>query len=376
MKYHISLIIKFFAISFIISSCTKNDMPVIEDPSVTRDIQINSLSNILILDDGFLVTGVSNSKIFISKLDVNFNTIWEKNNYEWGTLKYSGGWGMGSSYNVDIRKVFINNHGTITCFCTKSEGGDVIMISDFIVKIDKNGNQILGIEIPNSNFIDVAETSDNGYLLAGANLVKLNSYLLKSWETPVQNNDFVAIKLINTNDKGFALTGTWRSDQVLFQKLDDKGNIQSTNKSFNQKHFNDHGYDLCQLSDNGFLIIGRTRDLIPPYDMNCFIIRTDMSGDTLWTKKFGDEYNEWLEKFLYTSNDDFIIQETVGYNNDPIRKTILLRMSLEGQIIDSKETTPFEIMVYSNSGYFVRVDKSGDNTHIFSKVQIDDLFSK
>lgn len=375
MKYRIPRNILFLVIAFTVLSCTKNDLPVIENLTITKDIQINSLFNIIILDDGFLVSGISNSKVIISKLDINFSTVWEKNNYEWGTLTSTGGWG-GSFYNVRINNIFIDELGNLTCFCPKTEGGDVIWSSVLIVKLDKYGNEINRIELANTSLIDVAKTSDNGYLLAGNKLIKLNADLSKSWEKADQNYVFSGAKIINTNDKGLALTGTWNSDQVLFQKLDEIGNIQWTKKSFNQKPFNDLGYDLSQLYNGGFLIIGRTRDLKQPWDMNCFIIRTDISGDTIWTKKFGEEYNEWLENFLYTSNNDFIIKETVGFPNDTIHKTILLRMSLDGQIIDSKETTSFEKMIYSNSGYFVRAEKTGDNTIRFSKVQINDLFSK
>ena len=248
MKYQKSVDFIFLVIAFTFLSCTKNDSPVIEDPSITRDIQINSLSNILILDDGFLVTGVRNSKVTILKLDVNFNTIWEKNNYEWGTLTSTGGWG-GSFYSMDIKNIFIDDHGNLICFCSKMEGGDVVWSSVLIVKLDKYGNEINRIELANTSLVDVAKTSDNGYLLAGNKLIKFNADLSTSLEIDNQNYVFSGAKIINTNDKDLALTGTWNSDQVLFQKLDERGNIQWTKKSFNQKHFNDLGNDLSQLSN-------------------------------------------------------------------------------------------------------------------------------
>jgi hypothetical protein len=375
MKYLITRIILFLVIAFTVLSCTKNDLPVIENPTITKDIQINSLFNIINLDDGFLVTGISNSKVTISKLDINFSTVWEKNNYEWGTTFSTGGWG-GSFYAVDIIKIIVDKNGNYTCFCSITEGGDVIWSSALVVKLDRLGNEINKIELDNTALINVTETNDNGYMLFGNKLIKLNADLSQEWENNDQNYVFTGASIIPTNDNGLALTGTWNSDQVFLQKFDGKGVLQWTKRNYNQKPFNDLGYDLVQLANGGFLIIGRTRDLKQPWDMNCFIIRTDISGDTIWTKKFGEEYNEWLENFLYTSNNDFIIKETVGFPNDTIHKTILLRMSLDGQIIDSKETTSFEKMIYSNSGYFVRAEKTGDNTIRFSKVQINDLFSK
>lgn len=374
MRYRIlhSLLV---LITFAVLSCTKNELPVNEDPGITREIQLNSLSNIMILDEGFIVAGIVDSKVTISKLDVNFNTIWEKHNYEWGTLTSTGGWG-GSFYSIYINKIFIDAHGNLLCFCPISEGGDVVWSSVLIVKLDKNGNETDRSLIENMSLTDVAKTTDNGYLLLGSKLIKLNADLSTSVENDNQNYVFTGARIITTNDKDLALTGTWNSEQVLLQKLDEKGNIQWTKKSFNQKPFNDYGYDLTQLSNGGFLIIGRTRDLSQPWDMDCFIVRTDISGDTIWTKKFGDKSNEWLENFVYTTGNDVIIKETVGFPDDTIHKTILLRMSLDGEIIDSKETSPFEKLIYSASGYFVKAEKTSDNTLRFSKVQINDLFSE
>ena len=320
------------------------------------------------------MTGTSNSKVKISKLDVNFNTVWEKNNYEWGNLVTGGGWGS-SSYSVNIKNIFTDDKRDLICFCAIMEGGDVVWSSVLIVKLDRSGNEIKRIELANTSLVDVVKTVDNGYLLAGNKLIKFNADLSKSWEYDDQNYIFSGARIINTNDDGFALTGNWNSEQVLVQRMNERGNLQWTKNSFNPNPFNDSGYDLSQLTNGGFLIIGRTRDLTPPWDMNCFVIRTDVSGDTLWTQKFGEESNDWLESFIYASNNDFIIKKTVGFPNDTIHKTILLRMSSDGQIIDSKETA-FEKLIYANSGYFVKAVRIGDNTLRFSKVQMNELFSK
>jgi hypothetical protein len=375
MKYLIPLNILLIGIALTIASCTKNDLPVIDDPTATRDIQINSLSDVVILNDGFLVTGVRDSKIYFSKLDVNFNTIWEKNNFEWGTLLYSGGWGSGSSYLVDIKNIFVVRYGSLTCFCEKSEGGDVISISEFIVKLDKFGHQIFEKELANLWFIDIAKTSDNGYLMTGSNLIMLNTDYSKSWEVNNLNSDTYGLRIINTKDKGFAITGSWNNDQVLIQKLNSRGDKQWTKYNFNQGKFSDRGFNICQLPDNGFLIIGRTHEFKQQADMNCLAIRTTASGDTIWCRRFGEASNEWLEEILYISENDVVIQEAVGFPNDPVQKTILLKVSMDGQITNSIETTPFEKLVYSNSGYFVRAVKVDNNTIRFYKTQFDDLFT-
>ena len=79
----------FFILSIIytavilLSGCSKDDFPVAEDKDAVGEIQMNTLFNIREISDGFIIAGVSDSKIKISKLDVNFNTVWSKDDFDW-----------------------------------------------------------------------------------------------------------------------------------------------------------------------------------------------------------------------------------------------------------------------------------------------------
>lgn len=356
-----------------LSGCIK-DKFIVDNQSATSEVQLNALFNIKEINNGFIISGIKDSRITISKLDANFNTIWQKDNYTWGELFSEGGWG-GAFYSIEVIDIFQKPNGNFVCFCSVTEGGDVMWHTILIVTMDTFGNEINKIELDNNSLLSVITTNDDGYLLFGGNLIKLNSDLSKAWENNDQDYIFSGANGSPMVNNGFAITGTWNSEQVYLQKFNGTGVMQWTKKSYNKRPSNDLGCDVRQLSDKGFLIIGRTRDLVEPWDMNCFLIRTDMVGDTIWTKKFGTESNEWLEKFLYASGKDFIIKETVGYPSDPIQRTILVRIDDNGQIIDSKETD-FIKLLYTSSGYFVKVDKSGDDFMTFSKVQLNELFSK
>src|SRR6188768_3019272 len=69
----------------------------------------------------------------------------------------------------------------------------------------------------------------------------------------------------------------------------------------------DEGRGVIQLPDSGFALLARSwswtnggSDLI--------LIRTDKSGDTLWTKKYGGAYNEFTNGALkMTPDGGFII---------------------------------------------------------------------
>jgi len=357
-----------FLVAISLSSCIKNDL------TKTDDVKLSTILDIKEINNGFIISGINDSKITISKMDLNFSPVWQKDNYEWGALFSEGGWG-GAFYSIESADIFQNENGNFVCFFSVTEGGDVIWHTVLIVTLDQNGNEINKIELEHTSLLSVIRTNDDGYLLFGGKLIKLNSDLSKAWESNDQNYVFSGAYVSPMDENGFAVTGTWNSEQVYLQKFNGNGILQWTKRSYNQKAFNDLGYDVHQLADKGFLIIGRTRDRMEPFDMNCFLIRTDIAGDTIWTKKFGTESDEWLEKFIYASENDFILKETVGYPNDPIQKTILIRIDGNGQIIDSKETS-FKKLLYTTSGYFVKVEKTGDDKMTFSKVQLNDLFLK
>ena len=107
--------------------------------------------------------------------------------------------------------------------------------------------------------------------------------------------------------------------------------------------------------------------------MNCFIIRTESSGDTLWTRKYGEGSDEWFEEILYASDDEFVIRKTVGYPVDTERKGFLMSISGNGEVSESREININDYFLRTSSGYFVRAVKEGDRIISLSKIQLQNL---
>jgi len=368
----------FFILSIIytavilLSGCSKDDFPVAEDKDAVGEIQMNTLFNIREISDGFIIAGVSDSKIKISKLDVNFNTVWSKDDFDWGNNSSEGGWG-GAFYSVEIVNVVEKGNGNILIFCSIVEGSDVMLSSALIVMLDGSGKELFRKELDDYMLINALATNGERFLLFGSSLIRLNSDFSIAWENDDHNYVFSGANAIQTDDNGFAVTGTWSSQQVLLQKLDENGIIQWDKSNFNSDSFNDLGYDLYQMSDKGFLIIGRTRSINEPWDMNCFIIRTESSGDTLWTRKYGEGSDEWFEEILYASDDEFVIRKTVGYPVDTERKAFLMSISGNGEVSESREININDYFLRTSSGYFVRAVKEGDRIISLSKIQLQNL---
>jgi len=68
----------------------------------------------------------------------------------------------------------------------------------------------------------------------------------------------------------------------------------------------DAGYSVKQTSDGGFIISGKTSSF-GTGNWDVYLIKTDMNGDTMWTKTFGG--NDWDEgnSVLQNEDGDFII---------------------------------------------------------------------
>lgn len=365
-------IITFYVITFFLLSCSEDNISITDNIDATSEIQLNTLYKIKEVQGGYIVSGIKDSKLTILKVDVNFNIVWTRNNFDWGNIYNEGGWG-GSFYSVDIVNIIEQDNGNLLCFCSIMQGTDVVCQSTKIVILDKSGNEIRSKDLEDYVLINATATSDRGYLLFGNDLVKLNSDLSKI----SGNNDLDYVTsgayITQTVDNCIAVTGTWNSEQVYLQKLDKNGNIQWENKNYNQIPFNDLGYDLHQMSNDDFIIIGRTRNVKEPWDMNCFMILTNNMGDTIWTKKFGLESDEWLEKFIYTSDNDFIIKETIGFPDNPNRRAKLLKISGSGEIMESKEISISDEFIYTSSGYFLKAGKNGDDILSLAKVQFNNI---
>src|SRR3989304_100374 len=92
-----------------------------------------------------------------------------------------------------------------------------------------------------------------------------------------------------TTDGGYIITGTITSfgagyEDVYLIKTDANGNTLWT-KTFGGTS-SDEGYSAQQTTDGGFVITGYTGSFGAGID-DVYLINTNGSGDTLWTKTFG-----------------------------------------------------------------------------------------
>jgi hypothetical protein len=171
----------------------------------------------------------------------------------------------------------------------------------------------------------VQQTTDGGYVIAGhtgAEYVGGNVLLIKTdplgdtlWtRTPDCGGFEKSYSVQQTTDGGYVIAGsiTFGShnifESVLLIKTDSSGDTLWTRTyegSIENLGQENKGYSVQQTIDEGYVIAGYTG-----YSSkwggtaDVYLIKTDASGDTLWTKTYGDSlwdggvYHSRIYKFL------------------------------------------------------------------------------
>lgn len=179
----------------------------------------------------------------------------------------------------------------------------------------------------------VLQVSD-GYVVVGATksygsgehdvwLIKTNNNGEEIWRIlyGTKNDDF-GNDVKQTDDGGFILTGyTERSEtgkDVWLLKTDNNGELLWEKTFGNDNH--DHGSEVVQTSDEGYIIVGNADHTGGPHG-DVWLIKTDSNGNKLWDKKFGGVGHNHGSSVLQTLDGGYIIigssfvnQETESYD--------------------------------------------------------------
>ena len=365
------------AVLFILALGCRKQVDNISLTGQTSNSPLNNIDNISFTkDNGLFISGSSGDKYTLIKTDANLNIEWIKNDYDWGNFVHGSGWGA-YSYGIKIVKVFETEDGNYVCFGAISEGGDVIYSSALIIVLNKIGQQIRKYSFDDLTLWNALKT-DNGYVLFGTQLIQLDNNFNKVWAKTIYNNStHFPSAIAATTDGGFAITGSDNYEQVYLEKIDANGNELFTKTyKHNDFPFEEGGFDITQLSDAGFLIVGRTGDATSsPNIINCQMIRTDSNGDTTWTKRFGYSTNSWIEHIVSNSQNELVLQGSIGYPDDSIQKTLLLKINSEGEILNSKITDKFPLIVYSPLNEYIKATGDGSGGIKLSVINADNLFN-
>ncbi len=169
----------------------------------------------------------------------------------------------------------------------------------------------------------IQQTGDGGYIIAGntisfgdANgngdiwLIKTDAAGDTAWTKTFGGTDLErGYSVQQTSDEGYVLTGYTRtygagSYDVWLIKTDATGDTVWT-KTFGGSN-GDTGNSVRQTSDGGYIIAGYTQSY-GEGDRDAWLIKTDASGDILWTKTFGGVNYDYASSVQQTSDGGYIL---------------------------------------------------------------------
>jgi hypothetical protein len=254
-------------------------------------------------DKGYAIAGYTASNVstvneysdfLLVKTDVFGNLKWNRT--------YGGG-GSEQAYSL----VETSDGGYVLSGFTTSfgSGGD-----DFwLVKTDAEGimewsNTYGGIG--DDRAMCVVAASDGGYAVVGYTesfgagskdffLVKTDASGNVEWnQTYGGEGQDCAFALVNTADRGYAIAGYTESfggvarDSWLV-KIDKYGTIEWDRTYSAEIDSYEEATALVVTSDGGYAIAGSAYSLASTFGTDCWLVKTDASGEALWNKTYGDE---------------------------------------------------------------------------------------
>jgi hypothetical protein len=172
--------------------------------------------------------------------------------------------------------------------------------------------------IDRDDAVDIRQTYDGGYILAGGTyscgagsqdfwIIKTNCIGDTLWaKTFGGSGDDRAYSVHQTSDSSYIITGfttdTSNYRDIWLIKTDGVGNLCWEKKY--DRNFIDWGLSVQQTYDKGYILAGFTQD---QSDTDIWLIKTNAVGDTVWTKTYGKNYDDWAGCVQQTSDSGYIV---------------------------------------------------------------------
>lgn len=328
-------------------------------------------------DEGFAIIG--NTSRF------NEDIILIKTNPAGDTLftKYIGGDGWDYAYSIKQT----SDSGYIIAGSTTSFGAGNYDMS--LIKTDRNGNVIWtrtygGVESDGGGHFE--KTADGGFILSGFTysngpnngsvfLVKTDSLGLIKWEKypDCGSEGCFGTDILITSDSNYIISGNTNDNHVFLIKTDSEGEkIWSKIYSYYTESFSE---SILETQDGGIIIVGTAYDykVGGGYDSDVLIIKTDESGDTIWTKRIGDEMYDYGNSIDHTSDGGYIITGAIDNMKFYDKDVYLIKINNSG---DTVWTKPYHLVQHDygysarqtpDRGYIITgyAESSGGNQSIF-----------
>lgn len=189
----------------------------------------------------------------------------------------------------------------------------------FLMKTDSDGNFQWAKKdtvsfIERTESLAFVETDDGGFISAVTNstigggnaLIKRDSNGNREWV--VDNDEFQVWSMAKTSDGNIVLSGMLSLNLPAIRKITPSG-TEIWTQTYNPNNGRETGrlFSIIETSDGGLASTG----YIQGNNLDIFILKTDVVGDTLWTRTYdGFGYGDLGYCIIETSSSDFLIYAT------------------------------------------------------------------
>ena len=287
-----------------------------------------------------------------------------------GWIKTFGGTGNDCGYSVQQTY----DGGYIITGSTESFG--VGYEDVYLIKTNANGDTIwtktFGGTLWDSGH-SVQQTTDSGYIIAGVKnecdrggdvyIIKTTANGDTSWTKTFDRTGIdYAYSIQKTLDRGYIISGYSESSldtrkyYVYLIKTDANG-IQVWTKTYGRIKF-DRSYSVQQTPDEGYIIIGSTYSF-GDGESDVYLIKTDVNGDTIWTKIFGGTNYDFGLSVQPTSDSGYIIAGSTYSFGAGGTDVYLIKTSTNGDTVwtktfgGTKNDEAFSVQQTSDNGYII-----------------------
>jgi hypothetical protein len=273
-------------------------------------------------DSGYIIAGSINSgsQAYLIKTDSLGNTEWAED--------YGGAYGeSGESVQLTFDGGYILTGRTYSYGAGTPDKDNV-----YIVKTDDEGDAEWDTAY-GGPWMDVGrwvdQTSDSGYIVTGLTstclykcyalyLIKTDRNGSKLWEKRYVPQDSLSYQdwgewVEETDDSGFIIAGVNSSFaassplafEVWLIKTDEDGDTSWT-RTFGGSSAA-QGFSVHQTSDKGYVVAGYVTAGIGPGGYDAYLIKTDSTGATQWTRAWGGNSYDEARAVWQTSGGDYIV---------------------------------------------------------------------
>jgi hypothetical protein len=239
----------------------------------------------------------------------------------------------------------------------------------------------------------IQETDDNGFILSGWTqsfgnmngqadswLVKTNNIGDTLWTKTYGGLGWEQGKAIQTNDGGFLLTSVTHSfnnsGQAWLIKTNNVGDTLWT--KLYGGFWNEYISNSIQTSDNGYALIGQTNSF-GNGNNDVWFIKTDINGDTLWTKTYGGSDDDFGISIDQTNDGGYIISAGTNSSGNGLVDYWLIKTNALGDTLwtrtygGSSNDYPGECYQTADGGYIMMgyTESFGNGDHDIWLIKTD-----